>query len=118
MIRVMLQSTVAILVEKLTGKEKSFHHEQNYFYFFYSISVSRHQYRSNWSSYTPSHLDSTLVSNMHKLFSERIEIFSAVEFSKVSILTGIIKISLKVKICNELNALFYLFLFVDVYGMC
>ncbi|XP_030746531.1 vacuolar protein sorting-associated protein 51 homolog [Sitophilus oryzae] len=61
----------------------------------HSISVSRHQYRSNWSSYTPSHLDSTLVSNMHKLFSERIEVFSPVEFSKVSILTGIIKISLK-----------------------
>lgn len=61
----------------------------------HSISVSRHQYRSNWSSYTPSHLDSTLVSNMHKLFSERIEIFSTVEFNKVSILTGIIKISLK-----------------------
>ncbi|XP_050303813.1 vacuolar protein sorting-associated protein 51 homolog [Anthonomus grandis grandis] len=61
----------------------------------HSISVSRAQYKSNWSSYTPSHLDSTLVSNMHKLFSERIEIFSPVEFSKVSILTGIIKISLK-----------------------
>ncbi|XP_018567951.1 vacuolar protein sorting-associated protein 51 homolog [Anoplophora glabripennis] len=61
----------------------------------HSISVSRHQYRSNWSSYTPNHLDSTLVSNMHKLFSERIEIFSTVEFNKVSILTGIIKISLK-----------------------
>ncbi|KAJ8944212.1 hypothetical protein NQ318_014574 [Aromia moschata] len=61
----------------------------------HSISVSRHQYRSNWSSYTPNHLDSTVVSNMHKLFSERIEIFSTVEFSKVSILTGIIKISLK-----------------------
>jgi hypothetical protein len=62
----------------------------------HSISVSRHQYRSNWSSLTPNHLDSTLVSNMHKLFSERIEIFSTVEFNKVSILTGIIKISLKV----------------------
>ncbi|XP_019865265.1 vacuolar protein sorting-associated protein 51 homolog [Aethina tumida] len=61
----------------------------------HSISVSRHQFRSNWSSYTPSHLDSTLVSNMHKLFSERIEIFSTVDFDKVSILTGIIKISLK-----------------------
>lgn len=61
----------------------------------HSISVSRHQYRSNWSSYTPNHLDSALVSNMHKLFSERIEIFSTVEFNKVSILTGIIKISLK-----------------------
>ncbi|CAG9822027.1 unnamed protein product [Phaedon cochleariae] len=61
----------------------------------HSISVSKHQYRSNWSSYTPNHLDSALVSNMHRLFSERIEIFSSVEFSKVSILTGIIKISLK-----------------------
>lgn len=61
----------------------------------HSISVSKVQYKSNWSSYTPSHLDSTLVSNMHKLFSERIDIFSPVEFSKVSILTGIIKISLK-----------------------
>ncbi|CAH0556107.1 unnamed protein product [Brassicogethes aeneus] len=61
----------------------------------HSISVSRHQFKSNWSSYTPSHMDSNLVSNMHKLFSERIEIFSTVDFSKVSILTGIIKISLK-----------------------
>lgn len=61
----------------------------------HSISVSRHQYRSNWSTYTPNHMDSTLVSNMHKLFSERIEIFSTVEPNKISILTGIIKISLK-----------------------
>ncbi|KAK7872847.1 hypothetical protein R5R35_006718 [Gryllus longicercus] len=60
-----------------------------------SITVSRHAYRSNWSSYGPSHLDSSLVTNIQKLFSERIEIFSSVEFSKVSILTGIIKISLK-----------------------
>ncbi|XP_008545669.1 vacuolar protein sorting-associated protein 51 homolog [Microplitis demolitor] len=61
----------------------------------HSISVSRHQYRSNWSSYTPSQLDSSLVSNIHKLFSERIEIFAPVLFNKASILTGIIKISLK-----------------------
>ncbi|EFN69590.1 Uncharacterized protein C11orf2 [Camponotus floridanus] len=61
----------------------------------HSISVSKHHYRSNWSSYTPSHIDSSLVSNIHKLFSERIEIFSSVQFNKASILTGIIKISLK-----------------------
>ncbi|KAJ4451057.1 hypothetical protein ANN_02494 [Periplaneta americana] len=61
----------------------------------HSASVSRHVYRSNWSSYAPSQLDSSLVTNIQKLFSERIEIFSSVEFSKVSILTGIIKISLK-----------------------
>ena len=36
------------------------------------------------------------MANIQKLFSERIEIFAPVEFSKVSILTGIIKISLKV----------------------
>ena len=36
------------------------------------------------------------MSNIQKLFSEKIEIFSAVEPSKVSVLTGIIKISLKV----------------------
>ncbi|KAJ8865760.1 hypothetical protein PR048_033281 [Dryococelus australis] len=61
----------------------------------HSVSASRHAYRSNWSSYTPNQLNSSLATNIQKLFSERIEIFSAVEFSKVSILTGIIKISLK-----------------------
>ncbi|KZC08603.1 Protein fat-free like protein [Dufourea novaeangliae] len=61
----------------------------------HSVSVSRHHYRSSWSSYTPSHMDSSLVTNIHKLFSERIEIFSSVQFNKASILTGIIKISLK-----------------------
>ncbi|XP_053305393.1 vacuolar protein sorting-associated protein 51 homolog isoform X2 [Spea bombifrons] len=47
-------------------------------------------------SYTPSApLDTNLLSNIQKLFSERIDIFSTVQFNKVSILTGIIKISLK-----------------------
>lgn len=41
-------------------------------------------------------VDTSLLSNIQKLFSEKIEIFSTVEFSKVSVLTGIIKISLKV----------------------
>lgn len=41
--------------------------------------------------------DSSLLSNIQKLFSERIEIFSSVEFSKVSVLTGIVKIGLKVE---------------------
>lgn len=40
--------------------------------------------------------DSSLLSNIQKLFSEKIEIFSPVEFSKVSVLTGIVKIALKV----------------------
>ena len=41
-------------------------------------------------------MDSSLLSNIQKLFYERIEIFSKVEFSKLSIVTGIVKIFLKV----------------------
>ena len=49
------------------------------------------------------------MSNIQKLFSEKIEIFSAVEFSKVSVMTGIIKISLKV-------TLMYIFLFTNQFS--
>lgn len=61
----------------------------------FSLTAASRQHRSTWSTYTPSNLDTSIVSNIHRLFSEKIEIFSPVEFSKVSILTGIIKISLK-----------------------
>lgn len=52
-------------------------------------------HRSKWNAYAPSTIDNSLMSNIQKIFSERIEIFSTVEFSKVSVMTGIIKISLK-----------------------
>lgn len=52
-----------------------------------------HRSISNWSAYTPASSHSINVIN--KLFSERIDIFAPVQFSKVSIMTGIIKISLK-----------------------
>ncbi len=42
-------------------------------------------------------MDSSLLSNIQKLFYEKIEVFSAVEFSKLSITTGIVKIFLKVR---------------------
>uniref|UniRef100_A0A4W3HK37 Vacuolar protein sorting-associated protein 51 homolog n=1 Tax=Callorhinchus milii TaxID=7868 RepID=A0A4W3HK37_CALMI len=63
----------------------------------YSYSCSRQPTRY---SYTPqvgksAPMDTNLLSNIQKLFSERIDIFSPVEFNKVSVLTGIIKISLK-----------------------
>ncbi|KAM7431578.1 hypothetical protein ABFA07_017863 [Porites harrisoni] len=51
--------------------------------------------RSQWSYTASTAFDSSLLSNIQKLFSERIEIFSSVEFSKVSVLTGIVKIGLK-----------------------
>uniref|UniRef100_A0A1A9UY46 Vacuolar protein sorting-associated protein 51 homolog n=1 Tax=Glossina austeni TaxID=7395 RepID=A0A1A9UY46_GLOAU len=62
---------------------------------FSNLTNSKQQFRSNWSNYTPSQLEPSYVSNIHRLFSEKIDIFTSVEFSKVSIVTGIIKISLK-----------------------
>ena len=43
-------------------------------------------------------MDTSLISNIQKLFHERIEVFGAVEFNKLSIVTGIIKIALKVHV--------------------
>ncbi|XP_053214066.1 vacuolar protein sorting-associated protein 51 homolog isoform X2 [Panonychus citri] len=59
------------------------------------LPSSRSYSRSNWSSYGASTIDNSLISNIQRLFGERIEIFSSVEFSKLSIVTGIIKIGLK-----------------------
>jgi hypothetical protein len=43
------------------------------------------------------------MSNIQKLFTERIEIFGSVEFSRLSAVTGVIKIGLKVNIFRENN---------------
>ena len=40
-------------------------------------------------------MDNSLLSNIQKLFSERVDVFGPVEFSRSSVLTGIIKITLK-----------------------
>uniref|UniRef100_A0A3P8WES1 Vacuolar protein sorting-associated protein 51 homolog n=1 Tax=Cynoglossus semilaevis TaxID=244447 RepID=A0A3P8WES1_CYNSE len=62
----------------------------------FSVYSSSRQQARYAASYTPSApIDTNLLSNIHKLFSERIDIFSSVEFNKVSVMTGIIKISLK-----------------------
>ncbi|KJE89559.1 hypothetical protein CAOG_001004 [Capsaspora owczarzaki ATCC 30864] len=44
---------------------------------------------------SPTSFENSLMSNIQKLFSERIEIFGAVDFTKNSIVTGIFKITLK-----------------------
>uniref|UniRef100_UPI00358F659C vacuolar protein sorting-associated protein 51 homolog n=1 Tax=Myxine glutinosa TaxID=7769 RepID=UPI00358F659C len=62
---------------------------------FSAYSSSRQQSRYAPSYTTSAPMDTSLLSNIQKLFSERVDIFSTVEFSKVSVLTGIIKISLK-----------------------
>lgn len=64
--------------------------------YFSNFNATKPQYRSNWSNYTPSQLESSYVSNIHRLFSERVDIFTSVEFTKASIVMGIIKIGLKV----------------------
>ncbi|CAN8023863.1 unnamed protein product [Ixodes persulcatus] len=51
--------------------------------------------RAHWSARWPSSVDHSLLSNIQKLFSEKIDIFTTVEFSRVSVMTGIIKIGLK-----------------------
>ncbi|XP_061659642.1 vacuolar protein sorting-associated protein 51 homolog [Syngnathoides biaculeatus] len=62
----------------------------------FSVYSSSRQQSRYAASYTPSApMDTNLLSNIHKLFSERIDIFSSVDFNKVSVMTGIIKISLK-----------------------
>lgn len=50
------------------------------------------------STFSSSGMDSSLMSNIQKLFYERIEVFGAVEFNKLSIVTGIVKIALKVQL--------------------
>ena len=67
-----------------------------------------------WHNYGPSpghQLDNSLVANLNKLWSERIEIFAPVEFTRVSIMTGIIKISLKVSWEFYKYTVVYIFLF-------
>ncbi|XP_041477229.1 vacuolar protein sorting-associated protein 51 homolog [Lytechinus variegatus] len=86
-----IDSNVGSLYEEGTRKAHSSDSSKRTYQ---SFSVSR-QPRTQ-RSYTPSTtFDTSLMSNIQKLFSERIEIFSSVEFSKVSVVTGIIKISLK-----------------------
>uniref|UniRef100_A0A8C7T5R4 Vacuolar protein sorting-associated protein 51 homolog n=1 Tax=Oncorhynchus mykiss TaxID=8022 RepID=A0A8C7T5R4_ONCMY len=83
---------VSLLYEEGTRKAHSSDSSKRTFSVY---SGSRQQTRYA-PSYTPSAaMDTNFLSNIHKLFSERIDIFSPVEFNKVSVLTGIIKISLK-----------------------
>lgn len=60
---------------------------------------------ASWASsnYGQHSIDNSLMSNIQKLFSEKIEIFSPVEFSRLSVVTGIIKIGLKVCCFIEFN---------------
>lgn len=84
----------------------------------FSAITPKQQFRTTWSNYTPSQLESTYASNIHKLFSEKVEIFTSVEFTKVSIITGMIKIGLKVSLTvhSSSNDPFYFRLCWSVLG--
>jgi hypothetical protein len=85
----LLDKQVATLYEDGTKKEQG------------SEGGSRHTYSYSLTHggkghpYSSSAMDSSLLSNIQKLFYERIEVFATVEFFKLSIVTGIIKIVLK-----------------------
>jgi len=51
--------------------------------------------RNQYAYGNTSNIDTSLMNNIQKLFSERIEVFTSVDFNKVSVLTGIVKIALK-----------------------
>jgi len=60
-----------------------------------SLSRGRND-RNKWGAYAPSStLDNSLLSHVQKLFSERVEIFSPVLFTRNSVVTGIVKLVLK-----------------------
>ncbi|CAI8052278.1 Vacuolar protein sorting-associated protein 51 homolog [Geodia barretti] len=83
----LLDKQVATLYEDGAKKEQG------------SEGGSRHTYSYTQGGkgypYSSSAMDSSLLSNIQKLFYERIEVFATVEFFKLSIVTGIIKIVLK-----------------------
>lgn len=58
---------------------------------------SKHAVNPNkhWSSNSANYADSAISNTLGKLWTERIEYFASVEFTKVSVMTGIIKICLK-----------------------
>lgn len=60
------------------------------------------QQKSSWSSLGPSQLDSSLLNNIQKLFSERIDLSGTVEPNKGSVVMAVIKICLKVVIYSWL----------------
>lgn len=88
--------------------------------YFYLFSV-RMQQKSSWSSLGPSQMDSSLLNNIQKLFSERIDLSGMVEPNKGSVVMAIIKICLKVKKAASFlistAVSFSVFFFIGIFGM-
>jgi hypothetical protein len=54
------------------------------------------QPKSSWSSLGPSQMDSSLLNNIQKLFSEKIDLSGTIEPNRASIVMAIVKTCLKV----------------------
>lgn len=80
----------------LPRKERYGYNLSCFFFFFHFSCSARMQQKSSWASLGPSQLDSSLLNNIQKLFSERIDLSGPVEANKVSIVMAIIKTCLKV----------------------
>ena len=68
---------------------------------FSPASVAGRSGRTNYTAAAASSaggggFNTSLMTNIQKLFSEKVDVFNVVEFNKVSIMTGIVKICLKV----------------------
>ena len=103
-----IESQVGDLYEEGSRVERSSDSSRNRRAFSVGTSNSRANKSASSSSSLPwpsmqhhhnsahnSIIDQSLMSNIQKLFSERIEVFTPVDFTRLSVLTGIIKISLK-----------------------
>lgn len=71
----------------------------------YSSKATVYGSKNNWNYSRSKKIDNSLLNNIQKLFSERIEIFADCDFNKLSVTTGIIKIALKtfiecVRLCS------------------
>ncbi|CAG0900241.1 unnamed protein product [Darwinula stevensoni] len=85
-----METHVGALFEEGPRKERSSDSSRRAY-----SQFSRTQNKSAWPSYPPHQLDRSFLTNLHRLFSDRVDIHSSVDFNKISILTGIIKVLLK-----------------------
>lgn len=83
-------------------------------YIFFS-SAKMQQPKSSWSSLGPSQMDSSLLNNIQKLFSEKIDLSGTIEPNRASIVMAIIKTCLKVHIILHIFYYIFPFYFYTIY---
>jgi len=90
-----VEANVGDLYEEGNRIERSSDSSRNRRNFAVSVKATKSSFSTTTSHHHSHSIDPSLLSNIQKLFSERIEVFTSVEFSKLSVLTGITKLFLK-----------------------